>query len=289
MAIADKLTLLASSKEALRVKLGLPENLPFSEYHKLAIRKPFDPLDLFVGGKQGVWYDPSDKSTLFQDAAGTVPVTKDGDPVALMKDKSGNGNHAVQTVSTARPVYKTDGNLHWLQVDGVDDFLDSSLVPWNGSSFFQSSAVAITGGQRYLGTFRFLREGGNPLVRTESYLEEYSDMSAPSRKAVIQRYPNVIVVYDNEAMPARGTNFVSWNSNNAESFKTQVIPSQLSPVDMGVMSLASGNATLSLFRGSDGNLMSGRMYGFIWVSDNVSDENRDRANNYLMNKSGVTL
>lgn len=83
----------------------------------------FDPLTLFAGGKQGVIYDPSDKSTLFQDVAGTVPVTKDGDPVALMRDKSGNNNHATQSVSTARPVYKTDGILHWLAFDGVDDKL----------------------------------------------------------------------------------------------------------------------------------------------------------------------
>lgn len=91
----------------------------------------FSPLDLFAGGKQGVWYDPSDKSSLFQDVAGTVPVTKDGDPVALMRDKSGNGNHATQTVSTSRPVYKTDGVLHWLFFDGTDDYLDVNvpLIP----------------------------------------------------------------------------------------------------------------------------------------------------------------
>lgn len=85
----------------------------------------FDPMTLFAGGKQGVWYDPSDKSTLYQDAAGTVPVTKDGDPVALMRDKSGNGNHAVQTTSAARPVYKTDGILHWLRFDGIDDSFEN--------------------------------------------------------------------------------------------------------------------------------------------------------------------
>lgn len=87
------------------------------------LKSVFDPMTLFVGDKQGVWYDPSDKSTLFQDVAGTIPVTQDGDPVALMKDKSGNGNHAVQTVSAARPVYKTDGGLHWLEFDGVNDYL----------------------------------------------------------------------------------------------------------------------------------------------------------------------
>lgn len=78
-------------------------------------------LALFAGGKQGVWYDPSDKSTLFQDVAGTIPVTKDGDPIGLMKDKSGNGYHATQSVSAARPLYKTDGILHWFESDYVDD------------------------------------------------------------------------------------------------------------------------------------------------------------------------
>lgn len=44
-----------------------------------------------------------------------------------MRDKSGNGNHAVQTASTSRPVYKTDGTLHWLEFDGVDDVFIFSL------------------------------------------------------------------------------------------------------------------------------------------------------------------
>lgn len=98
----------------------------------------FSPLDLFAGGKQGAWYDPSDKSMLFQDVAGTVPVTKDGDPVALMRDKSGNGNHAKQTVSASRPVYKTDGILHWLNFDGVDDELRISVTLKNNNTISAS-------------------------------------------------------------------------------------------------------------------------------------------------------
>jgi hypothetical protein len=39
------------------------------------------------------WIDASDVTTLFQDEAGTIPVEKDGDPVRLILDKSGNGNH----------------------------------------------------------------------------------------------------------------------------------------------------------------------------------------------------
>ncbi len=43
---------------------------------------------LFTGGAPGVWYDPSDYSTLFQDSAGTTPVTAVEQPVGLMLDKS---------------------------------------------------------------------------------------------------------------------------------------------------------------------------------------------------------
>lgn len=59
---------------------------------------------LFANGEQGFWYDPNDLSTMFQDAAGTIPVTAAEQPVGLMKDKSGRNNHASQTVSASRPI-----------------------------------------------------------------------------------------------------------------------------------------------------------------------------------------
>jgi hypothetical protein len=48
----------------------------------------YTPADLFAAGEQGAWYDPSDMSTLFQDAAGTTPVTAVEQFVGLMLDKS---------------------------------------------------------------------------------------------------------------------------------------------------------------------------------------------------------
>jgi hypothetical protein len=48
----------------------------------------FSPADLFSAGEQGAWYDPSDYSTLFQDSAGTTPVTAVEQFVGLMLDKS---------------------------------------------------------------------------------------------------------------------------------------------------------------------------------------------------------
>jgi hypothetical protein len=78
------------------------------------------PAALFAQGEQGMWYEPKPEY-LFQDAAGTVPVTADGDPVGYMQDLSGNGNHATQSTSAARPVFPG------VEFDGVDDHLLTDL------------------------------------------------------------------------------------------------------------------------------------------------------------------
>ena len=67
--------------------------------------------ELFANGEQGVWYDPSDFSTMFQDSGGTTPVTAVEQPVGLMLDKSGRGNHASQATATSRPVLSARVNL----------------------------------------------------------------------------------------------------------------------------------------------------------------------------------
>jgi len=48
----------------------------------------FSPSQLFASNEQGLWLDPSDTSTLFQDSAGTTPVTAVEQAVGLMLDKS---------------------------------------------------------------------------------------------------------------------------------------------------------------------------------------------------------
>ena len=48
----------------------------------------FNPARLFGPTDTGWFYDPSDMSTLFQDAAGTTPVTGVNQPVGLVLDKS---------------------------------------------------------------------------------------------------------------------------------------------------------------------------------------------------------
>lgn len=80
----------------------------------------FDPSTV----SPSMWLDPSDLTSLFQDDAGTTPVAANNDPVGKCNDKSGNGNHIAQATAGARPLYMTGSGLHWIDFDGVDNFLD---------------------------------------------------------------------------------------------------------------------------------------------------------------------
>jgi hypothetical protein len=102
---------------------------------------PWSPARLFATGEEGAWYDPSDLSTMFQDSAGTTPVTAAGQPVGLILDKSGNGHHASQSTSTARPLLEDDDGVLCLKFDGVDDFLSTAAIDLTGTS----KVLAISG------------------------------------------------------------------------------------------------------------------------------------------------
>lgn len=88
---------------------------------------------LFAASEVGVLYDPADFATLFQDSAGTIPVTDVGQPVGKILDKSGNGYHATQATSTARPILRQSGSLYYLEFDGIDDFLVTPSIDFSGT------------------------------------------------------------------------------------------------------------------------------------------------------------
>lgn len=87
-----------------------------------------NPATFFTGGVPGLVYDLSDISTLFQDAAGTTPVTAIGDPVGRILDKSGNGNHATQSSAGARPLLQQTNGLYHLTFDGSDDSMATGNI-----------------------------------------------------------------------------------------------------------------------------------------------------------------
>ena len=118
----------------LGIKLGLGVNsivrLHISELQALI-------TSLFSSGENGALYVPqpivNGEQALFQDSAGTVPVTADGDPDGLTIDQSPNSINAAQSVSAARPTY--NANPDRLSLDKVDDALIITVPTggWNGT------------------------------------------------------------------------------------------------------------------------------------------------------------
>ena len=95
-------------------------------------RRRSDPLaalitQLFGNAEQGAIYIPrpivNGTQALFQNAAGTTPVTADGDPIGSTKDQSPNDRSSIQSVSSRRPAYRANGTLNFASFDGIGDSL----------------------------------------------------------------------------------------------------------------------------------------------------------------------
>lgn len=112
----------------------------------------FDPLSLFSGAS-GAWYDPSDLTTLFQNSAGTTAVTAAGNPIGLMRDKSGGGNHALQATSGLRPLLNLTSSTVGLEACHSyrlkHDMSDDTLL-WQGpTGDYYVANVNVSGIQFY--------------------------------------------------------------------------------------------------------------------------------------------
>ena len=234
---------------------------------------------LFKDGKQGVWYDPSDKSTLFQDVAGTVPVTKDGDPVRLILDKSGNGNHAIAPNSASRPMYKTDGTLHWLDFDGVDDFLTAKDIDFLGQSFY--TGLALSHQKTRYGGIGFIDNLKKSIFSTDF------DSAREGRRGALQQFPNRIDAHRGMTTAAYGVPFVAWDSNG-DTYIAGAIPSTPAQ-DYGekaFVSVLSADLDIGVINNSH---LEFKMYGCVYIAKIISVSERNMTNTYLSQKTGVTL
>jgi hypothetical protein len=90
---------------------------------------PVDPLqarleERFGAGQVGIMaiIQPTvlGQTALYKDAAMTDPVLSAGDPVGAIRDFSPWGYHLRAPTSSARGVYRTDGELHWIEFNGVN-------------------------------------------------------------------------------------------------------------------------------------------------------------------------
>lgn len=363
------------------------------------------PAALFRDGSEGLWVDPSDLSTMFQDSAGTTPVTAPGQSVGLMLDKSKGlvlgpelatngtfdfdilgwdssngsyrweaggivgrsstgttdvfdqsvlteigafymievdvvsftldpeialdgtiisgtltavgkntaifratatshrigviataadiefssisirelpGNHASQATASKRPTYQTDGTLHYLSFDGVDDYLEAPIAAQGAVGSDNSTGFgieAISGAANpylYSGSgdsgILFLLRGGQGLIRPG--IRTTVTTEARNGTANILDTPYV-VGQDWDRATGGMTGYV--NSVDEVSITT-------TPADK----VYGANFAIG-GRGVDVPYWKGKIFGGVIIDRLLSEDERARLDGYLAKKSGVTL
>lgn len=134
---------------------------------------------VFGGGQNGALFVPipvvDGVQSLFQDSLGDVPVAYDGDPVGLMKDLSPNGNDAFQETDPERPIYRTDGEHHWLELDGATQSMVVKNQAFNSNNVLAAFAVTDGGGQGKV----FDSRGSGPPALSGWLVSPYADNQAP--------------------------------------------------------------------------------------------------------------
>ena len=116
---------------------------------------------LFSASEPGAFYDPSDMSTLFQDSAGTVPVTAVEQPVGLILDKSKGLALGPELVTNGD---FSNGTTGWSAYNAVISAVNGTLKVDDSSNLgYSSSAVQqlnLVAGRTYLLTFDVVSVSG---------------------------------------------------------------------------------------------------------------------------------
>jgi hypothetical protein len=249
----------------------------------------FNPSNLFTNGQRGAFYDPSDLSTLFQDSSGNTPVTSDGDPVGLMLDKSGNYNHAFQTDNTSRPVYKTDGNLHWIFGDGSNHFLITDEIA--------PIARDSTGLH-----FSMAAKSSAPPLRVSQYSSptnsrNFSTLALATTPSIYYAGASLansfqISKFTTLAFNRNDSHVFSFKWEGPNSFNVGQINNQ-TKIDSEETLASVGTFTsqpLEIFSINNGTLLTeGRIYGIFVIGDVLTETKSNSLKEYMASKAGVTI
>jgi hypothetical protein len=249
-----------------------------------SLGRRFNPRSLFAAGEQGVWYDPSDLSTLFQDSAGTTPVTV-GDPVARINDKSGRGNHATQATAARRPILRQlAGGEYYLEFDGIDDSLVTSTITPG------TDKAQVFAGVRKLATVEnVLIEYSNSFNNANAFGVTIPSNSGDTTSKTYWRGADITITLTVPASPATGVlhsridnlsgvGFSRWNGG-AEATETSTTGANF--------------AAYPLFIGSRNNAsmpFNGHIYGLVArFGANLDTATIEQTEAWLAAKTGVTL
>jgi hypothetical protein len=254
---------------------------------KLNLANTFSLRSALFAGTQGVWYDPSDLSTVFQDAAGTIAGAVD-QPVGRILDISGNGNHASQAVSGDRPTLRSSGGLYWLEfVAGVNDELRSGNFLVNSLGFYSVAGLSMDSRSGIGATTVFFGVGmkNAPSSTTDVMgIAERTDVvqdivaaqrigvSATVGGPIARNFYSIGSAFVGEGYQESG--LIAARVNNNQQVTARYAPND-TPVANNSLAIQSANAM--------------KFFGGIFVKREVDDSMKSLCRQFLAAKSGVTL
>ena len=239
---------------------------------------------LFGAGEIGIIYDISNFLTMFQDSAGTTPVTAVAQPVGKILDISGNGYHATQATAASRPVLRQDGSgYYYLEFDGVDDWLETDVIDFTSTDEisifcgFSSTLASGTRGMLVCLEKTYPRRLAIELNITSTEIKSVSNGSlAPSPASFIpSAYPIVITAL---SKISTDTNIIRGNG----------VQQTTSTGDQGTGTRPAAKIYLGTYSGGT-LLYKGAIYSIIFRGALSSADEILAAESYVAGKTGVTL
>lgn len=239
----------------------------------LAFGGSWTPAQLFQGGEKGAAYDPRILSTLWQDTAGTTPITTGGQSVARMDDISGNSHPMTQATAGSRPLYDAGG---FITLDGVNDVLASAGLAdvFSGVTagtlfvaFTWSGAAAASAGYAIA-----VETSGGP-VRAGIAQGEHSQSGATPRLLIIaarrQDADSVNAVFSTGFTYTQGTrhNLIGeyeWSAGQTRLYRESTLIAS-GATSSGPTS-ATNSAAVSIGRVNSANNFFGRIHGAVFIN-----------------------
>lgn len=249
---------------------------------------------LFSNGEQGFYYDPNDLNTMFQDAAGTIPVTAAGQPVGLMRDKSGRNNHAFQTVSASRPILQRNATTgaYYLAFDGADDFLQTNSIDFTATDKLNLFAGLRKSGDTVVGVLAETSANANNNVGAFYVLAPSTAGVANSSVIVRAATTFMSTAYTNPALAVGIPYLLRFKSDIATKTLELSVNANLvsawNKSDVGYSKM--GNYPLYIGRRSTGVFpFNGHLYSLIGIGRLTTDSETIALEKSIAKNTGVTL
>lgn len=242
----------------------------------------WSPLSLFASGEQGAWYDPSDLSTMFQDSAGTTPVTAAGQNVRRINDKSGNGNDII--ITGGIPLYQNPLGIYYLEGNSHygTSYSSVNLSAFNSISIIVGFKPGLT--EQVIFSFgRILSDAGSfdfGTLNTRKPIVYWRGSTGFAAKYYGSDIQNEIIA----------STQIDFTGNNQA---TECPVFRLNANDVAVVTVNNdggagplGNYTFNLFDGYATRFL-GRFYGLIAVTGLLDAATQLSVESWMAEKTGV--